>query len=190
VAVREGLLALLAHGPRHGYRLKAEFEAATDGVWALNAGQVYSTLDRLARDGLVQVEERDGHRSYELTAAGEGELGDWWAAVPGEEPPPRDELLLKVLVAIALSHDLALDVITEQRAAAMVLLQERMRRARRAGRKDDLSALLVADALVVRAEADLRWLDLCEERLMAAASTDDGRDGASRRRPARGGRNA
>ena len=74
MAVREGLLALLDEGPRHGYQLKTEFEAATGGVWPLNVGQVYTTLDRLERDGLVAVADENGQKSYELTAAGREEL--------------------------------------------------------------------------------------------------------------------
>src|SRR5690606_37932644 len=57
MAVREGLMALLVDEPRHGYQLKTAFEAATGGVWRLNVGQVYSTLDRLHRDGLVAVDD-------------------------------------------------------------------------------------------------------------------------------------
>src|SRR3982751_5358138 len=103
MAVREGLLALLEEGPRHGYQLKSEFESATGGVWPLNVGQVYTTLDRLERDGLVaQATSATGgaQKRYELPAAGREELSAWWSLVPADEPPPRDELMLKVLFAI------------------------------------------------------------------------------------------
>lgn len=171
MAVREGLLALLDDGPRHGYQLKTSFEAATGGVWPLNVGQVYTTLDRLERDGLVTAtdgEPKPGagggpQRLYALTAAGREELGAWWRAVPQDDPPPRDELMLKVLMAIEHGRDHAIAVITTQRTALAGLLQA-ARRAHR-GRPGDLASALVADATVVRAEADLRWLDLCEARL-------------------------
>ena len=166
MAVREGLLALLDDGRRHGYQLKTEFEQATGGVWPLNVGQVYTTLERLERDGLVAVAEQNGQKSYELTAAGREELGAWWQAVPVDDPPPRDELMLKVLMAIEHGPDHALAVITRHRTALLALLQLRRRESRNdAARRDDLASALVADALVVRAEADLRWLDLCESRL-------------------------
>jgi len=172
MAVREGLLALLQDGPRHGYQLKTEFEAATGGVWPLNVGQVYTTLDRLGRDGLVDVDGHEGHKSYRLTPAGAAALGEWWEAVPAEDPPPRDELMLKVLMAIEHSSGHARDVITHQRTALLTLLQ-RHRRERRVPPPDAggeaIASSLVADALVVRAEADLRWLDLCEARLARAA---------------------
>src|SRR5262245_5858562 len=118
MAVREGLLALLADGPRHGYQLKTEFESATGGVWPLNVGQVYTTLDRLERDGLVEVDvaaAAPGQKSYAITPAGAQALGEWWEAVPSEDPPPRDELMLKVMMAIEAGSDHALRVITRQR---------------------------------------------------------------------------
>jgi DNA-binding PadR family transcriptional regulator len=181
MGVREGLLALLDREPAHGYQLKTGFEAATGGVWSLNVGQVYATLERLERDGLVASEEADEHtgkRPYRITTAGTEELGAWWAATPSDEPPPRDELMVKVLLAIAHDHERALDVVTNQRNALMTLLQRRRREAAPSTARlgdtrvnDPLIDRLVVDALVVRAEADLRWLDLCEERLVAQRKT-------------------
>lgn len=197
MAVREGLLALLSTGPQHGYQLKTGFEVATGGVWPLNVGQVYTTLDRLQRDGLVVVDlqqDDDGteQKQYSLTAAGREALGEWWEAVPSDDPPPRDELQLKILLAIEHGPDHALEVITHQRTALTRLLQEHRRgfrgrrqhgarRGRRGrpgapaadpdGRADsrsheELATELVSDALAVRADADLRWLDLCEARIL------------------------
>lgn len=184
MSVREGLLALLDERPRHGYQLKIEFEQATGGVWPLNVGQVYTTLDRLQRDGLVLVEvgddtgEAPGQKTYSITAAGREELGAWWTAVPSEDPPPRDELMLKMLLAIERGRDHALEVITTHRTALTALLQ--LRRRERRGRRDgeSLAGALVTDALVVRAEADLRWLDMCESRLTATPDTPPKRKGS------------
>ncbi len=170
MAVREGLLSLLEGGPRHGYQLKAEFEAATGGVWPLNVGQVYTTLDRLERDGMVralEVAESSGQKRYELTLDGVAELGAWWQAVPVDEPPPRDELLLKVLMAIGRGHAHGLAVVTHQRTVLLAMLA----RARRQPVAEGLSARLVAEAVAARAEADLRWLETCE-RLVLAAKED------------------
>lgn len=174
MAVREGLLALLDEGPRYGYQLKTQFEGATGGVWPLNVGQVYTTLDRLERDGLIAMAEQDGQKSYEITAAGREELGAWWQAVPLDDPPARDELMLKVLLAIEHGPHHALGVLTRQRTALLALLQQRRREGRAGAAGELLAQRLVADALVVRAEADLRWLDLCESRLA------DGLEGAQR----------
>ena len=168
-------MALLERGPCHGYRLKADFDAATGGAWRLNVGQVYTTLDRLARDGLVSATGDDGQRVYKLTRQGRAAVGGWWdaGAGAGADALPRDELMVKVLLGIERGRDHGLDVITKQRSAVMALLQRRRREQQEQqeqhGQPDagDLAAGLVYDAMVVRAEADLRWLDLCEERLLA-----------------------
>src|SRR3546814_725963 len=146
MAVREGLLALLREGPSHGYQLKTAWETATGGVWSLNVGQVYTTLDRLARDGSVEVSEVDGQKQYAITAAGREELQAWWETGPADVPPPRDELMLKVLMAIEDGFDRALEVITDHRSALTTTLQAR-RRASRSATEPDLAATLVADAL-------------------------------------------
>lgn len=167
MAVREGLLCLLRDGPRHGYQLKTGFEAATGGVWPLNVGQVYTTLERLERDGLIAVDDAQGQKTYRITVDGLHALGEWWEAVPLDEPPPRDELMLKVLMAIESGPEHALVVITTQRTALHMVLQRHRRDVpARAKGAAALAAALVTDALVVRAEADLRWLDLCEARLL------------------------
>ncbi len=176
MAVREGLLALLHEGPRHGYQLKTEFETATGGVWPLNIGQVYTTLDRLERDGLVELAEVGAQKTYRITHAGAAALGEWWQTVPSDDPPPRDELMLKVLMAVESGAEQALEVITRHRTALLGLLQLRRRELGRGPRTtgeggEALAAAMVSDALVVRAEADLRWLDLCESRLTTNRST-------------------
>src|SRR5260370_41549653 len=101
MSVRHALLALLSEGPRYGMQLREDFEAATGDVWPLNVGQVYTTLQRLERDGLV---ESDGgadeqHKSYLITARGRAELGEWPHMPPGLAPPPPDERVTKVLPA-------------------------------------------------------------------------------------------
>ncbi len=188
MAVREGLLVLLGDGPRHGYGLKSAFEEATGGVWPLNVGQVYTTLDRLERDGLVEPAPADeGQRAWRLTEQGRDELGAWWWAVPGEEPPPRDELVLKVLLALPRGAEHALEVIGHQRDALLGLLAERRRRDRarhRAG-ADAVAAELVVDVLVLRAEADLRWLDVCEEQVTRVGTAGPEDEPADRRRGTR-----
>ena len=181
MAVREGLLALLAEGPRHGYQLKTEFESATGGVWPLNVGQVYTTLDRLERDGLVEVPTdvsgAPGQKTYAITHAGTQALGEWWEAVPSADPPPRDELMLKVMMAIESGSAHALHVITRQRTVllSLLLVKRRERRAMSAASGEALAARLVTEALLARAEADLRWLDTCETELAKprAIAADD-----------------
>jgi DNA-binding PadR family transcriptional regulator len=163
MAIRGALLHLLAAGPAHGYQLKGDFEAATGGIWPLNVGQVYTTLERLARDGAVaETGEGEGsQRTWRITEAGRAELADWLAATPVDGPPPRDELLAKVLLALAGDPALAGGVIDAQRSGLLTRLQVG-RRAQRA--RGGLEAV-AQDALLTRIEADLAWLDRCEDLL-------------------------
>lgn len=178
MSVRDGLMALLAEEATYGFQLKTRFEEATGGVWNLNIGQVYTTLERLERDGLVEVTELDDQKHYQLTDAGHDEVEAWWAAVPTDEPPPREELLFKVLLALDGGRDHALDVVSHQRTAIAHLLARRQRAIadhRRAnGSAPPIATLageLAADAVVMRTEADLRWLDRCEARILATTDS-------------------
>ena len=176
VSVRQGILALLAEEPRHGYQLKTEFERRTAGVWPLNVGQVYTTLDRLERDGLVEPVDGAGggrnQRAYRLTEAGRGDLRRWLEDESPAPTPPRDDLVVKVLLAATADPAAALDIIAAQRTARFAVLQRRRRAQRQAAAAEapDLARELVQDALAVRVEAELRWLDQCEARLREAAS--------------------
>src|SRR3954470_10719179 len=102
MSVRHALLALLSSGPRYGLQLRNEVEARTGEVWPLNVGQVYTTLQRLERDGFVASEGGDDgpQKGYRLTDAGRVELLAWLATPASDAQPPRDELLIKVLVAV------------------------------------------------------------------------------------------
>ena len=106
MSVPHALLALLSGEPKHGLRLQNEFESRTGEVWPLNVGQVYTTLQRLERDGFVEA-DANGERSqkrYRITAAGAEELAGWLRTPPGLVPPPRDELVIKVLVAMQVAR--------------------------------------------------------------------------------------
>jgi DNA-binding PadR family transcriptional regulator len=174
VAVREGLLALLAEGPRHGYDLRASFEARTGDLWTINSGQVYTTLDRLERDGLVDAaddpQDRSGRRRlYRVTPSGRQELRRWLDAASWSAEPQRDELLMKVLL-VADEPAAAAELIADHRRALLAELQGLRQRQRRLP-DDDLRAHLAADAVVARLEADLHWLDRCEQRIANRRST-------------------
>ena len=167
MGVREGLLALLADGPQHGYQLKLDFEHATGEVWPLNVGQIYTTLQRLERDGLVVAEEADdeGRISYGLTDDGRRELASWYATPVDRGAPSRDEVSMKLL--LALSGRGGADpatVVAVQRAATMTALQD-YTRLKADGDGDDVAWTLQLERLVMIAEAELRWLDRVEDRL-------------------------
>lgn len=170
MTIRAALLQLLDEGPRHGYQLKVDFEARTGGIWPLNVGQVYTTLDRLARDGCVEeipspaTGEGDAgtQRTYRITEDGRDELKQWLTNSPVEGAPPRDELITKVLLAIGRGGSHAIDVIDDQRGALFLALQLGRRQQRQ---REDPAERLAHDAVLSRIEADLTWLDRCEELL-------------------------
>src|SRR6185436_3427461 len=102
MTIRHALLALLSDGAKYGLQLRHEFEARTGEVWPLNVGQVYTTLQRLERDGLVESDDaEDGpQKRYQITLAG-GQALHAWLVTPSDAAPPRDELVIKVMVALA-----------------------------------------------------------------------------------------
>lgn len=177
MSVRHSLLALLAESETHGYGLKAGFEARTRGTWPLNVGQVYSTLRRLERDGLVEPapvgpESGEADRSrqtWRITDPGRAELASWFESPRvGDQPPTRDELALKVLLAASGAPRAAARLIHRQRVATMERLQQYTRLKRDADPQRELPWVLLLDSLVLQVEAELKWLDLCEARLDAA----------------------
>lgn len=178
MSVRQALLALLEQGPMYGYQLRAEFEKRTGSTWPLNVGQVYTTLARLERDGLVEGTgtDEDGHVIYRVTDAGEDEVAAWFTTPVSRTQPPRDELAIKLALAVTVPGVDVGAVIQGQRSATMAALQD-YTRLKRDGRAAvpvdpaDLAWSLVLDSLVFAAEAEIRWLDHCESRLRRVAAT-------------------
>jgi DNA-binding PadR family transcriptional regulator len=172
VSVRHSLLALLSGAPMHGYGLKTEFEAATGDVWPLNVGQVYTTLGRLERDGLVNAgAEADGQKVYEITGAGREELRRWFETPVAREVIPRQELAIKLVFAMRSGMADVAAVVQQQRVATVRALQDLTRLKADAESGGDTAWLLILDGLVFQAEAETRWLDLCEARLAKQTMT-------------------
>lgn len=194
MSVRSGLLALLTEQPMHGYQLRQEFEARTGGTWPLNIGQVYTTLARLERDGLVESasqgdadspEHQDSTRSagekYQLTSAGRTEINNWWSTPVLRGAPARDELPIKLALAVTVSGVDVVAVLQRQRTETMRVLRDYTLLKKDADASlqqelevvgTDLAWSLVLDNLIFAAEAELRWLDHVETRLtLAAAAT-------------------
>lgn len=176
MSVKQALLALLEQGPMYGYQLRSEFEQRTGATWPLNVGQVYTTLTRLERDGLVEGagEDDEGHVVYRITADGREEVSAWFTTPVARTQPPRDELAIKLALAVTVPGVDVGSVIQQQRSATMTALQDytRLKRTGRAAHPAepaDLAWSLVLDSLVFDAEAEVRWLDHCEARLRRAA---------------------
>jgi DNA-binding PadR family transcriptional regulator len=172
MSIRHGILALLERGPMHGYQLRAAFEESTGGTWPLNIGQVYTTLSRLERDGLVHpLPANDaGQRPYAITTAGRKDLTSWFATPIGRTERPRDELAIKLALALTTPGVDVPAVVQAQRSATMRTLQEYTRLKAHAEGPAELSWLLVLDAMLFQAEAEVRWLDHCEASLVRYTS--------------------
>ncbi|MGH9072434.1 MAG: PadR family transcriptional regulator, partial [Acidimicrobiales bacterium] len=127
MSVRHALLASLSQGPRYGLQLRQEFEESTGAVWPLNVGQVYSTLQRLERDGLIESEERGEEagpqKVFHITEAGRTELDTWLSTPPDMTEPPRDELVIKVLAALRVPGVSVHEVIQVHRRYLVELMQ-------------------------------------------------------------------
>jgi DNA-binding PadR family transcriptional regulator len=162
------LLGLLAGRSRHGYELKAAFEELFGGTWPLNPGQVYMTLQRLEDEGLVTSEmvEQEllpDRRVFSLTEDGRFELKRWTAEPTDGPVRIRDEMVAKILTAMVADATQPIDLVWTQRTHHLRSIAEL--RARKSDPALTVATKLLLEAAILRAEADLRWLDLVEERL-------------------------
>jgi DNA-binding PadR family transcriptional regulator len=186
VSVRHALLALLTEGPKYGLQLRQEFEERTGEVWPLNIGQVYTTLQRLERDGLVESDDTrmDGlQKGFRITSVGRGELDDWLRTPPDGAVPPRDELVIKVLVALGVPGVDVPEVLQIHRHRLVELMQGYTRLKEDA--LDDLSVTLVVDAEIFRLDALIRWLDSADARLRRLPTPSAGEEPAVASTPRR-----
>jgi len=171
MSVRQGLLCLLTDGSMYGLRLRSEFEARTGGTWPLNVGQVYTTLARLERDGLVESvgsPDDEGRILYALTPDGRAAAEAWWRTPVARQEAPRDELVIKLALAVTAPGVDVRDVVQTQRTATMQHLRDLTRLKARGDAPDDGSELswsLVLEHHLFEAEAEVRWLDHVEGTL-------------------------
>jgi DNA-binding PadR family transcriptional regulator len=162
------LLALLSRGAKHGYELKNLFDELLGTAWPMNIAQIYNALTKLEEEGMVESEivpqeNVPNRKVYSLTAEGRRELESWMIE-PAEGPVRlRDELYFKVLVGMQVPGARPLDVLARQRQTLVRALAD-LERAQDDGAVGFETALLL-DGAALRLEADLRWLDHCEERL-------------------------
>jgi DNA-binding PadR family transcriptional regulator len=162
LSIKFGVLGLMVSGPLHGYEVKTRFEAMLGGTSEVNIGQVYSTLQRLERDGLIEAVGSRGDRGrqqYELTGRGRKAL-DAWLEEPEDSPQQlRDEIFLKLLLSERVANGRRPALLLKQRRVFLQRMKDlaALERRTRAEGRDDL-ALLVRGALL-HTEADLKWVD-------------------------------
>jgi DNA-binding PadR family transcriptional regulator len=166
MSLKFGILGLLAEQPLHAYSVKARFEDLLGGSWEVNIGQVYTTIQRLERDGLVEPAEPRGDRGrlpYRLTEVGRKALESWLAEPELEPQQLREEIYLKLLLAARVANGDLPALLARQRRVYLQRLKDLAvveEEARSRGR-DDL-ALLYQGALL-HTEADLKWVDACAQ---------------------------
>ncbi|MCT4354827.1 PadR family transcriptional regulator [Streptomyces sp. Je 1-79] len=185
MSIRHGLLALLERGPRYGSQLRTEFESRTGSTWPLNVGQVYTTLNRLERDGMVAQggEDDAGHALYAITDSGREELRAWFEKPVDRTSPARDELAIKLAMAVGAPGVDIRAVIQAQRRHTVKAMQDYTRLKAQAlatlengesRERDDVAWLLVLEQLIFQTEAEARWLDHCEARLIRLSTSAAG----------------
>lgn len=172
MSVRLSLLAILDQGPCYGYQLRTEFDRRTGSTWPLNVGQIYNTLERLERDGLVERDDADenGHVFWAITSAGSEEVAGWLGSAVERGTGTRDELAIKLALAATLPGVDVSAVIQTQRRATLAQLQSLQRTKYAGGDPDgpeELAWSLVVDSMIFSAEAEAHWLDHAEQRLLS-----------------------
>ena len=187
MSVRHAMLALLSEGPKYGLQLREEFEARTGEVWPLNVGQVYTTLQRLERDGLVESDDEgpqsppggatpraprevpSREKGYRITGGGLRELETWLRTPPDLSSPPRDELVMKVLVALRVPGASVPDIIQAHRRYLVQLMQQ-WTHIKEEADPAELNLGLAVDAEIFRLDSVVRWLDAADVRIKRAAA--------------------
>jgi len=174
MSIRYAMLALLSEGPKYGLQLRQEFESRTGEVWPLNVGQVYTTLQRLGRDGLVESEGSgaEGPQNlFRITSAGVDELAEWLRTPPDVVPPPRDELVIKVLVAMRVPG-VGMHELLQVHRRHLVQAMQQYTQLKAETPESDVGLALVVDAELFRIEAVVRWLDAADARLTRVLPED------------------
>ncbi|MFI6058558.1 PadR family transcriptional regulator [Streptomyces sp. NPDC051286] len=165
MSIGHTLLGLLESGPRHGYDLKRTFDEKFGHDRPLHYGQVYSTMSRLLKNGLVEVDgiESGGgpeRKRYAITEAGITDVSAWLAQPEKPEPYLQSTLYTKVVLALLTGRSAA-DLLDAQRSEHLRLMRILTDRKR----KGDLADQLICDHALFHLEADLRWLELTAARL-------------------------
>ncbi len=171
MSVRNALLGLLAQKPRHGYELRAAFEAVVgDDVWDVKPAQIYTTLERLEGAGLVSRAsdlgegEEPARRIYSLTSEGAQALHQWFTeSVPAEHQ--RDEFFVKIMIALASHRADPAKLVQTQRARLFQELHDATTRRDELNPRTEMAQIMLIDKTIMHLEADLRWLDMVELRL-------------------------
>ncbi|WP_227013711.1 PadR family transcriptional regulator [Paenibacillus psychroresistens] len=157
------ILVLLNQGPHYGYEIKKEFDEMVQAQWPLNTGQIYSTIDRLVRDELVDSLGKDDadRKQYAITSKGEDELRSWLLK-PVERSMFQDEFYFKVLCARKMNFVDEQEMITRQRGLIMQNIMALTKLRRQLYEQKNRNMLLMIEGSLLHLEADLKWLEIID----------------------------
>jgi DNA-binding PadR family transcriptional regulator len=178
MSLRYGILGLLTQEPLHGYEIKSRFETLLGGAWEVNIGQVYSTLQRLEHDGLIEAVGERGDRgklAYQVTAYGRRQLEQWLTEPETGPQSLRETLFVKLLLLRRLAKGHVDTLLTRQRRVYLQRLRdlaELERRAQQEGRND---VVLLIKGAVIHTEADIKWIDVLLEEIDSFESDPEGK---------------
>jgi len=167
--MRHAFMALLAKAPAHGYELKRAFEETFGEIWPeLNFGQIYTTLSRLERDGLVESyevdqQDRRNKKVYRLTDKGRSELLGWFQETEAS-PRIKDEFFMKLVLARKAGAAEPIRLIERQRKAYLQALRDLNQLGMKDGFGGDPVTEMMIEGAALHLEADLKWLDILEEK--------------------------
>jgi DNA-binding PadR family transcriptional regulator len=175
MSLKYGVLGLLSEGPLHGYEVKNRFEAMLGGTWDVNIGQIYTTLQRLDRDGLVRPVGPRGDRgkqTYELSPAG-GHALEKWLEDPDSGPQTlHEDIHVKLLLAARIANGDLSALLSRQKRAYLQRLRDLNRLEERARRDGRIDLVRLVRGALLHTEADLKWIDeLSSERFGTGKGT-------------------
>jgi len=188
MSVKYAILGILSEQERHGYELRCAFNQRVGDFWSLNPGQIYTTLDRLEHEGLVEwreesQESRPHRKIYRITHKGRRELQDWLAQPVAKARALRDELFIKLLFLDRANPELIQTLIAEQKRVYLSHMQQLARRKSELTKRPDRSSAgvteLLMDAALFHAEADVRWITMIEKKRKERSRADRLELGAS-----------
>lgn len=176
MSIKYAILGILAEQDLHGYELKSRFDEKVGEFWSLNFGQIYSTLDRLEKENLVThdretQERRPDRKIFSITQQGRDSLAAWLATPVGRVRSLRDEFFIKLVFWDKTAPESLLTLIDKQMILYMKhmsrLTQQKLTRKRQGRDLNTLTSELLLDAGLFHAEADIRWLELCAQKIKA-----------------------
>ena len=169
MSIPKAFLALLSERPMNGNQLKTEFESRTGAAWPLNIGQAYTTLQRLERDALIVPAPQYESETFQLTEAGLAAVNAWWQTPVTRLRPARDELAIKLTLAVTAAGVDVHAVVQAQRTETMRTLHEYTALKiddNESPNRSDLAWRLLLESLIFQTEAEIRWLDYVEASVL------------------------